>query len=358
MSFLQKLAEAIKQEAKNDISYRFMEFCGGHTYALAKYAIPDILPENIKMTHGPGCPVCVLPSGKIREVINLLRENKNLILCTYGDVLRVPDDTGDSLFKQKARGADVRIVYSCQDALHLAADNPNRQVVFFAVGFETTAPLTAAAIIEAKTKGLQNFFVFLCHLQTPVAMHAILESSHNLSGVIAPGHVLAVTGYNLFKDMPERYKMPMVVSGFEAEDLLASILMLIRQVNNGTCNLENEYTKVVTASGNMRAISVLRQVFPLFVDFEWRGLGILPKSAFAFADEYKEFDAVQRFKITPASYTENKVCKCPLIIRGQAEPYDCPLFGKACRPESPIGPCMVSGEGTCGAFFKYGRMKR
>ena len=218
MSFLQKLAEAIKQEAKNDISYRFMEFCGGHTYALAKYAIPDILPENIKMTHGPGCPVCVLPSGKIREVINLLRENKNLILCTYGDVLRVPDDTGDSLFKQKARGADVRIVYSCQDALHLAADNPNRQVVFFAVGFETTAPLTAAAIIEARTKGLQNFFVFLCHLQTPVAMRAILESSHNLSGVIAPGHVLAVTGYDLFKDMPERYKMPMVVSGFEAED--------------------------------------------------------------------------------------------------------------------------------------------
>lgn len=357
-SLIQSLAEAIRKEANPDTSYRFMEFCGGHTYALAKYAIPDILPKNIKMTHGPGCPVCVLPSGKIREAINLLQENKNVILCTYGDVLRVPDNIGDSLFRQKARGADVRIVYSCQDSLRIAADNPDKQVVFFAVGFETTAPLTAAVVLEAESKGIKNFSVFLCHLQTPVAMRAILESSNSLNGVVAPGHVLAVTGSDLLKNMPEQYKMPMVVSGFEAEDLLASILMLVRQVNNGTHKLENEYKKVVTESGNKQAMCVLKQVFPLFTDFEWRGLGILPNSAFAFADKYKFFDAVQRFDMKPVAYLENKVCKCPLIIRGEAEPYDCPLFGKACRPESPIGPCMVSGEGTCGAFFKYGRTKR
>ncbi len=351
---LHSLAGAVRKEVKSDISYRFMEFCGGHTYALAKYAIPDILPENVKMTHGPGCPVCVLPSGKIKEVINLLKDNKDIILCTYGDVLRVPDNTGDSLFKQKARGADVRIVYSCQDALKIALENSDKQVVFFAVGFETTAPLTAAAIIEAKEKSLKNFSAFLCHLQTPVAMRAILGSVHNLNGVIAPGHVLAVMGIKLLGDMPAQYKIPMVVSGFEASDLLAAILMLVRQVNNGTYNLENEYKRVVTENGNELAMSVLRKVFPSFVDFEWRGLGVLKDSAFAIGDEYKEFDAAQRFGIKSVSYEENKVCKCPAIIRGEAEPYDCPLFGKVCRPESPVGPCMVSGEGTCGAFFKYG----
>lgn len=355
---LEKIIDMIRKETKPDKMYRFMEFCGGHTYALARYAIPDVLPENIKMTHGPGCPVCVLPSGKIKEVLTLLSENDDVILCTYGDVLRVPDDEGNSLFRQKAKGADVRMVYSCLDALKIARDNQNKKIVFFAVGFETTAPLTAAAVLEAEQKKIKNFFVFSCHLYTPPAMQAILGVAKRLDGVIAPGHVLAVTGTDFVEKLAEQYKMPMVVSGFEAVDLLASILILVRLVNREEVSVKNEYSRVVTDEGNKKAMSVLREVFPVCCDFEWRGLGYLKQSGFAFGDKYKNFDAVEQFAVKPMKSVEHKACKCPMIIRGEAEPYDCVLFGKVCRPESPIGPCMVSGEGTCGAFFKYGRKQK
>jgi len=349
-----KVLDAIFSEASGR-DFRFMEFCGGHTYALAKSGMASVLPDNIKMVHGPGCPVCVLPTAKVALGMQVLR-HKDVILCTYGDVMRVPDGKGGSFAKMKAQGADVRTVYSPLDALKIAKENQDKKVVFFAVGFETTAPLTAAVVMEAKRQKIKNFFVLNNHIVTEKAMRAVLAESE-LCGVIAPGHVAAITGFAFLEKVATDFKMPMVVTGFEPMDLLVAILMLVRQVNGGSYRLENEYKRALKPEGNPVAMALLNQVFAKRKDFNWRGLGTIPDSAFSFAEEYEDFDAEKVFSLCEKEGAEPKGCICPLVIKGEKEPTDCPLFARACVPENPVGACMVSSEGTCGAYYKYNRGK-
>lgn len=356
---LTALKEAIAKEVRPSINYRFMEFCGGHTYTLAKHALADILPQNIKMVHGPGCPVCVLSPSVIKQAICLVKDYQtDIILCSYGDVLRVPDDTGDTLLKAKTSGADVRMVYSCLDALDIAIENKDKSVIFFAVGFETTAPLSAAVLIKAKELGIKNFFIFANHLATAPAIKAVLErAKDNINGIVAPGHVLAVTGLAEIKELAEIYNLPMCVSGFTAEDILMAILTLVKQVNAKKHTLLNAYKRVVKDEGNPVAVDILHNVFSGKADFNWRGLGLLKNSSFTLSDEYKSFNITTKFNMPSVSCREPAGCICAKIITGEKSPCDCPLFGKICTSDNPKGSCMVSSEGTCGAFYKYSLVK-
>ena len=349
-----KVLDAIFSEAEGR-DFRFMDFCGGHTYALAKSGLTGVLPDNIKMVHGPGCPVCVLPTAKIALGMQAL-QYKDVILCAYGDVMRVPDGKGHSFAKMKAEGADVRTVYSPLDALKIAKENQDKKIVFFAVGFETTAPLTAAVVMEAKKQNIKNFFVLNNHIVTEKAMRAVLAESE-ICGVIAPGHVAAITGFAFLEKIARDFKMPMVVTGFETMDLLVAILMLVRQANGAFYRLENEYKRALEPEGNPKAMELLNQVFAKRKDFNWRGLGTISDSAFSFSEEYESFDAERAFSLCEKESQEPKGCICPLVIKGEKKPADCPLFARACVPENPVGACMVSSEGTCGAYYKYNRGK-
>ena len=357
------LARALRAEAHPGRHYRLMEFCGGHTHAVFRYGIPDLLPENIELVHGPGCPVCVLPTGRLDMAMRLVLDHPEVILASYGDMLRVPGSDRRSLQQASADGADVRMVYSVSDALDLARANPDRQVVFFGIGFETTTPPTALGVLAAQREGLDNFSVFCNHVLTPAAMGAILdvdpesEEAVAIDGFIGPSHVSVVIGSDAYRFCAERFHKPVVIAGFEPVDVLQSIVMLLRQINAGRAEIENQYTRAVTATGNERAQSVVDEVFRLRPSFEWRGLGEIPASALGVAEAYRAFDAEHRFDMAfrPASGTRG--CECPAVLRGARKPTDCKLFATACTPESPLGSCMVSDEGACAAYFTYGRFR-
>ncbi|MDI6747356.1 MAG: hydrogenase formation protein HypD [Rhodocyclaceae bacterium] len=359
------LATAIAAEACPERRYAFMEFCGGHTHAISRYGVSNLLPDNVRMVHGPGCPVCVLPIGRVNMAIALALE-EDVILCSYGDCLRVPASGGRSLLKARslpgARGGDVRMVYSATDALKIAREQPDRQVVFFAIGFETTTPPTAVVIRQAAAEGLKNFSVLCCHVLTPAAIISILESSAQskadaplLDGFIGPAHVSTVIGSQPYEGCAVKYRKPVVIAGFEPLDVMQAILMLIRQVNEGRAEVENEFTRAVTREGNRKAQDIVADVFELRASFEWRGLGTIPDSALAIRPLYAEFDAERRFALAYRAVPDHKSCDCGAILRGVKHPRDCKLFGTVCTPENPVGSCMVSSEGACAAHYTYGR---
>lgn len=352
------LAAAIAELARPGQSYHFMEFCGGHTHAISRYGLSDLLPSNVRMIHGPGCPVCVLPIGRIDQAIRLALDN-DVMLCTYADCLRVPASDGLTLFRAKAQGADVRMVYSSADALLLAEKNPGRQIVFFAIGFETTTPPTAVVIQQAAQRGLNNFSVLCCHVLTPPAIRGILESRETvkLDGFIGPAHVSTVIGSRPYEYFAATYRQPVVIAGFEPLDVMQAIRMLIAQVNTGRAEVENEYIRAVTRDGNRKAQQRVAEVFTLRETFEWRGLGALPHSALCLRTEYAEFDAERRFSLTYQGVADHKACECGTILRGLKRPQDCKIFGTVCTPENPVGSCMVSSEGACSAHYTYGRYK-
>jgi hydrogenase expression/formation protein HypD len=359
-----QIAEAIRREARPGRDYRFMEFCGGHTHAISRYGLTDLLPANVRMIHGPGCPVCVLPIGRVDQAIRLALDH-DVILCTYGDCLRVPASGGLSLLKAKARmgknRGDIRMVYSTADAVALAQKHPERQVVFFAIGFETTTPPTAVAIRQAAVLGLSNFSVLCCHVLTPAAIIGILESPEAkaggvaLDGMVGPAHVSTVIGSRPYAFVPKRYGKPVVIAGFEPLDMMQAIRMLVRQVNDGRAEIENEFTRAVTPDGNRKAQALVAEVFEVREEFEWRGLGTVPNSALRLRPTYARFDAELRFPVPYVAVPDHKACECGTILRGVKRPQDCKLFGTVCTPENPVGSCMVSSEGACAAHYTYGR---
>jgi hydrogenase expression/formation protein HypD len=354
----QGLARRIADEAQTDRQYRLMEFCGGHTHAISRYGVEDLLPENIRMIHGPGCPVCVLPMGRIDDAIRLA-SRPEVTLCTYADLMRVPASAGGSLMKAKADGADIRMVYSTLDAIAIAEKEPHREVVFFAIGFETTTPPTALAIRLAQKKRLANFSIFCNHVLTPAAMQAILESDDRIEieGFVGPAHVSTVIGMAPYRRFAVDYHKPVVIAGFEPLDVIQAVLMLVRQINEGRSEIENQYRRAVTEGGNGKAIDEMAEIFELRESFEWRGLGQIPRSALRLRDEYAEFDAERRFDVVTVPARDNPACECGAILRGAKRPQDCKLFGSACTPETPMGSCMVSSEGSCAAYWAYGRFR-
>lgn len=360
----QTLAAAIGKEVDPERQYNLMEFCGGHTHAIFRYGVQDLMPENVKFVHGPGCPVCVLPIGRIDNAIQLVLEH-NVILCTYGDLLRVPASGRKSLLKVKAEGGDVRMVYSTQDALKIARENPQREVVFFAIGFETTTPPTAVAIKQAQAEKLKNFSVFCNHVLTPAAIQNILESpevremgSVSIDGFFGPSHVSSIIGTQPYEFFAEEFQKPVVIAGFEPLDVMQSTLMLVHQLNEGRHEVENEYTRVVTREGNRKAQALVAEVMELRRRFEWRGLGLVPYSALQIKKGFAEFDAERRFTVPAIQASDVKGCECPRILRGVKKPTDCKLFGTVCTPENPMGSCMVSSEGACAAYWSYGRFRQ
>ncbi|HEY5994396.1 MAG TPA: hydrogenase formation protein HypD [Gallionellaceae bacterium] len=352
------IAAHIALEATAPSGYRLMEFCGGHTHAISRYGIADLLPPNVRMIHGPGCPVCVLPIGRVDQAICLARE-QGVILCTYADTLRVPCSDSLTLMRAKADGADVRMVYSTQDALNISRDNPGREVVFFAIGFETTTPPTAVAVRQARTAGLHNFSILCNHVLTPAAMHAILATGSKvaLDGFVGPAHVSTVIGSQPYEPFARDYGKPVVIAGFEPLDVMQAILMLVRQVNAGRAEVENEFTRAVSRTGNLKAQALVDECFELRDAFEWRGLGTLPHSALQLRPEFAGFDAELKFGIGYVAVADHKACECAAILRGEKHPRECRIFGTACTPASPVGSCMVSSEGACAAHYTYGRFR-
>jgi len=358
-----QIGARIRAEADPQRAYSFMEFCGGHTHAISRYGVLELLPSNVRMVHGPGCPVCVLPIGRIDLAIRLALE-RDAIVCTYGDTMRVPASDSLSLIKAKARGGDIRMVYSAADALAIARANPQREVVFFAIGFETTTPPTALAIRDAQREGLANFSVLCCHVLTPSAITHILESPEvrqfgtvPIDGFVGPAHVSIVIGSAPYDHFAEEYRKPVVIAGFEPLDVMQAILMLVRQVNRGAAHVENEFTRAVTPEGNLRAQALVSEVFELRPSFEWRGLGEVPYSALKIREAFAAFDAERRFDLAYQSVPDNKACECGSILRGVKRPTDCKIFGTVCTPENPVGSCMVSSEGACAAHYTYGRFR-
>lgn len=357
----QTIARAIAAEAAPDRRYAFMEFCGGHTHAISRYGVADLLPPQVRMIHGPGCPVCVLPIGRIDQAIHLALQ-RGVILCTYGDTLRVPASDGLSLLKAKARGADIRMVYSAADALALAQAEPQREVVFFAIGFETTTPPTALVLQQARRLDLRNFSVLCCHVLTPSAIGNILESPEvrelgtvPIDGFVGPAHVSTVIGSRPYEHFAEEYRKPVVIAGFEPLDVMQAILMLVRQVNDGRCEVENEFSRAVCRDGNLKAQQRVSEVFELRKSFEWRGLGVVPYSALRIREAYADWDAERRYALDYRGVPDHKACECGAILRGVKKPTDCKLFATVCTPENPMGSCMVSSEGGCAAHYTYGR---
>lgn len=359
----ENVAKAIRREAQADRDYHLMEFCGGHTHAIFRYGVQDLMPANVHFVHGPGCPVCVLPVRRLDDAVELA-ERHGVILCTYGDMMRVPGTKQRSLIRAKADGADIRMIYSTQDALRIARENPDRQVVFFAIGFETTTPPTAVAMVQARREGLTNFSVFCNHVLTPAAIQHILQSPEvrdlgtvKIDGFLGPSHVSSVIGSNPYEFFAEEFQKPVVIAGFEPLDVMQSTLMLIRQVNEGRHEVENEYTRVVKREGNTKAQALVSDVFELRSSFEWRGLGKVPYSALRIRSSFADLDAEVRFTLSEKASREVKSCECPAILRGVKKPTDCKLFGTVCTPDNPMGSCMVSSEGACAAYWTYGRFR-
>lgn len=353
------LARLIAAEVDPGREYHLMEFCGGHTHAIFRYGVQDLLPDNIRLVHGPGCPVCVLAMPRLDGAI-ALAQRPDVTLASYGDMLRVPASRRRSLLKARAAGADVRMVYSAAECLDLAAAEPQREIVFFAIGFETTTPATAHLILEARRRGLRNLSVYCNHVLTPSAIQSILDAPElrelgrvRVDGFIGPSHVSTVIGSRPYEYFAEEYQKPVVIAGFEPLDVMQAVRMLVRQLNENRACVENEFTRGVSREGNRKAQAMVAEVFELRPRFEWRGLGELAYSGLRIKSAYAEFDAERRFEIEVRPTPENKACQCPAIIRGIKKPTDCTIFGSVCTPRNPIGSCMVSAEGACAAYYKY-----
>jgi len=340
-----------------DGDHRFMEICGGHTHTIYRHGIEAVLPDTVSLVHGPGCPVCVIPMGRIDDAI-ALAETPGVIFTTFGDMMRVPGARGN-LLEAKARGADVRMVYSPLDALRIASERPDREVVFLAVGFETTAPSTALTLLRARDERIMNFSVFSNHVTIVPPIRAILQSPDlRLDGFLGPGHVSTVIGNRPYRFVPEVHGKPFVTAGFEPLDVLAAIAMLLAQIREGRCEVENQYTRVVRDEGNPRALAVLAEVFSLRPHFEWRGLGFISESALALRPEFAPWDAEARYPVPGVRVADPKACQCGEVLKGVIKPWECKVFGTACTPETPIGTCMVSSEGACAAYYNFGRLHR
>ncbi len=343
--FLNKIKNTVTQP------WVIMEICGGQTHSLVKNGLLAMLPENVRMVHGPGCPVCVTPIHLIDKAV-YLAEEKGVILCSFGDMIRVPGSKR-SLLDAKANGADVRILYSPLEAVKIAAENPGKEVVFFAVGFETTAPANALSVIHAQRQSLKNYSILTSHVLVPPAMEAIINDDSNIvQGFLAAGHVCAIMGLSEYYPLVEKYKMPMVVTGFEPVDLLQGIAMLVTQLEHGDCKLENQYGRIVEENGNLAAQKIIAEVFEIS-DREWRGIGTIASSGYELKDKFAAFDANKKFNVTIARAEENKNCISGQILRGLKKPHQCNEFGKRCTPSFPLGAPMVSSEGACAAYFHY-----
>jgi len=352
------LARRLLEEIHTAVTrpWALMEVCGGQTHTLVRQGIDELLPEGVRMIHGPGCPVCVTPLETIDKAL-LIASRPGVIFTSFGDMLRVPG-TNASLDQLRAEGADVRVVYSPLDAVRLAAATPGREVVFFAVGFETTAPANAAAVLAAAKLGLRNFAVLVSHVLVPPAITAILDSpERRVQGFLAAGHVCAVMGWTEYEPIAERYGVPIVVTGFEPLDLLEGILMAVRQLESGRAEVENQYVRAVRRTGNTEARDTIARVFRV-TDQTWRGIGPIEASGLRLADEYAAFDAERRFAVTGIHALENPDCISGRVLTGDALPTDCPAYGAACTPRTPLGAPMVSAEGTCAAFYSAGRETR
>jgi hydrogenase expression/formation protein HypD len=333
---------------------KLMEVCGGHTHTIYKHGIEDVLPRNIDLVHGPGCPVCVLPMGRIDDALAIARTD-GVIFTTFGDMMRVPGSHG-SLLDAKAEGADVRFVYSPLDAFKLARQNPDRQVVFFAIGFETTAPSTAVTLLRAKAEGIKNFSIFCNHVTIVPAIKAILDSPDlRLDGFIGPGHVSMVIGMRPYTFIARDHHKPVVISGFEPLDIIQSVYMIVKQIDEGRAEVENQYARVVRPTGNIKALEAMARTMELRPFFEWRGLGFITHSALKLRAEFADWDAELRYQVPGLRVADPKACQCGEVLKGVIKPWECKVFGTACTPETPIGTCMVSPEGACAAYFNYGR---
>ncbi len=356
------LARQIAAAVQPQRRYHLMEFCGGHTHAIFRYGVQDLLPANVELVHGPGCPVCVLAVPRLDAAIALSMQ-PGVILASYGDMLRVPASRRRSLLKARAQGADIRIVISALEALDLARSHPDREVIFFAIGFETTTPATAHLIREAQRLGLRNLSVHCNHVVTPAAIQAILDAPQvrawgqaRVDGFIGPSHVSTIIGSRPYEFFAEEYQRPVVIAGFEPLDVLQAILMLVRQINDGRACVENQFTRGVSRAGNVKAQAMVADVLELRPSFAWRGLGAIPYSGLRIKAAYAAHDAERRYGAPETSVTENAACQCPAIIRGVKKPTDCAIFGTVCTPRDPIGACMVSAEGACAAYYKYRRI--
>lgn len=349
---IRQAAEEIRRMTDPSRHYRIMEVCGGHTHAIYRFALQDLLPENIELVHGPGCPVCVLPMGRIDDALSICGTH-NAIFTSFGDVMRVPGREGSPLAHQ-ARGADVRMVYSPLDALQLAEANPDREVIFFAIGFETTAPSTALTLQLARRRGVPNFTVFSNHVTIIPAIRAILDSPDmRIDAFIGPGHVSTVIGCRAYEFVARDHGRPIVTSGFEPLDLLQGIVMVLRQLSQGRAEVENQYSRVVPWEGNTAALRALADVFELRPFFEWRGLGFISQSALGLREAYRAWDAEARFDVPGVRVTDPKAAQCGEVLKGVLKPHQCKLFGRECTPEMPVGALMVSSEGACAAYHQY-----
>jgi hydrogenase expression/formation protein HypD len=351
------LAREILSTVEPGRHYKIMEVCGGHTHSIYKYGVDDLLPANVELVHGPGCPVCVIPMGRVDDGIAIAHEPGVIFTC-FGDMLRVPGADG-TLLDAKAQGADVRMVYSPLDALRIARENPDREVVFFAIGFETTAPSTALTLMRAKAEGVPNFSCMCNHVTIVPPLRALLDSPDlRLDGFIGPGHVATIVGARPFEFIAADYGKPVVISGFEPVDLLQSVQMILAQLRAGRCEVENQYSRVVPHEGNIRALTCMSEVFALRPHFEWRGLGFISQSALRLSDAYADLDAERRYSVPGVRVADPKACQCGEVLKGVIKPWECKVFGSACTPEHAIGTCMVSPEGACAAYYNYGRFAR
>ena len=345
---IQKLGNLLKKPVK------IMEVCGGHTHSIFKYGIEELLPPSVELIHGPGCPVCVMPKGRIDDAISIA-QNPEVILTTFGDTMRVPGSK-ISLLQARANGADIRMVYSPLDCLQIAKNNPEKEVVFFAIGFETTAPSTAFTILQAAAENINNFSMFCNHVLVIPALKALLDNPDlRLDGFVGPGHVSMVIGTNPYEFISQEYNKPIVISGFEPLDILQSIWMLLWQLVENRCEVENQYSRLVEENGNQQAIAAINKVFQVRKTFAWRGLDEIPYSGLKISPEYAKFDAEVKFTIPNLKIPDHKACQCGEILKGVLKPWECKVFGTACTPEKPIGSCMVSSEGACAAYYKYGK---
>ncbi|MDX1665589.1 MAG: hydrogenase formation protein HypD [Saprospiraceae bacterium] len=345
--YLEEIEKTVTRE------WTIMEVCGGQTHSLVKNGILDLLPPGIRMVHGPGCPVCVTPLSLIDKAVFLAQQD-NVILCSFGDMLRVPGSKM-SLLEAKAEGADVRILYSPLEALRLAAENPDKEVVFFAVGFETTAPANALSVVQARSMDLENYSILTSHVLVPPAIEAVMQDEETrIQGFLAAGHVCTIMGTGEYAPLVEKYRIPIVVTGFEPVDLLQGILMCVRQLERGEARLENQYSRVVRAQGNPRAREVMQDVFEVRAR-EWRGIGTIPQSGYELREEYIYHDANLKFSVEIEQVEESAECIAGQVLKGIKKPVDCPQFGKACTPSTPLGAPMVSSEGACAAYYHYAR---
>jgi len=351
------LAASIASLCEPGRRYKFMEVCGGHTHTIYKHGLEDYLPENVTLVHGPGCPVCVIPMGRVDDAIHIASQ-PGVIMTSFGDMMRVPGGDG-SFFDAKAAGADIRMVYSPLDALKIARQNPDRRVVFMAIGFETTAPSTAMTLMRAAATGQDNFSVFGNHVTIIPAIKAILDSPDlRLDGFIGPGHVSTVIGCRPYDFIAREYGKPLVVAGFEPLDILQSVHMLLTQLAEGRSEVENQYGRVVPWDGNLKALQVINETMELRPYFEWRGLGFISHSALRLRGSFAAHDAERIFQIPGSRVADPKACQCGEVLKGVLKPWECKVFGTACTPETPIGTCMVSSEGACAAYYNFGRFTR